>query len=1051
MKRSMPRLILLLAVFIPRLVTAQISVGPSGVGPLTFSTNPIVTEFSTTVLIGSDRTFLGPAVLDAAVSGIDISTYSPAFRQLPVTITFPPSTASQGFRYNTNNTGFIQTRPHSDGTNAANVLLASFRNDSGTNRSALVISYDQSLGGTLPNTGSDEIPGLRVFYSFSGAADSWQPIASLSGTEAQGSQSAVLSLGLWNVGAPLFVIWADDNDDGDTDPSYTIDNLRINLQQPAPVIVTSPWNATNLVGRSVRIEVVAEGIGLAYQWYKVGAGPINPAVNPSAETSTLVITNAQLNDTGDYFAIVSSLFGETQSNSGHVQINPDIFPPRLLSAQPSILGVNFFELRVDEPLCLDQPACGANAACTFNWQIVPVAGVAEGADLNVAEVQVNGTNLLLRTTAPYQMGTQYRVKVVGYCDGGINDVYGNQLLSGDPASILDSFPGLVFTATLDAELHSNAGAPTPLGQAQTVKVDNDDAGIARALLGFENLIGSGPGQIPSGSQIVSATLQVTQLDPGNTVNFHRMLVPWDEATVTWNSLIDGVTNDGAEATRGVEATSPVSSANGPVLIDVTSSVQAWANGAPNFGWAILSTGPDGWSWASAESATPPAMSVAYQLCHCAGPIIITAQPPPNLTVVEGSAFNLSVGLSNVFAPSYQWTKNGTAIPFAIGPTYSISSAVLGSGHSGSYRLQVAQAGVTITSAVSVVNVVPDTNRPVVSWVYVAESFSGFTMGFSKPMDRFLAETEANYSITPSPGFFVAELSADGRTVSLRSDPPMVGNYSLRIQGLTDTRASANVLEPNPTIVALTFVDTFDSWGSTWSYNTNSQDATLASTPWYSPAFDVSSWPVGPAVFGTETSAAIVALFPRPITTPLPPNTNTPPEMVTFYFRKEIELPAIPAGLTYALKHFIDDGAVFWLDGVEIGRLNMTNPPPVLYSHRSSSSGEASLLSFPFTTSPGTHTLAVEVHQGGPTTSSDMVFGVQIIAISTNSPPLKISRSGTNAVVRWSADSSWVLQRANAVGGPFAAVWPTSGFGVHTNVTSGNATNLFFRLQFQPER
>jgi hypothetical protein len=86
-----------------------------------------------------------------------------------------------------------------------------------------------------------------------------------------------------------------------------------------------------------------------------------------------------------------------------------------------------------------------------------------------------------------------------------------------------------------------------------------------------------------------------------------------------------------------------------------------------------------------------------------------------------------------------------------------------------------------------------------------------------------------------------------------------------------------------------------------------------------------------------------------------------------------------------------------------------------------------------------------------------VFGNQLAAGEPGStidvpfllPRLSIAASGSNAVVRWSADSSWALQRANAVNGPYVTVTPTSGFGVHTNVTAGNATNLFFRLQYQP--
>ena len=172
-------------------------------------------------------------------------------------------------------------------------------------------------------------------------------------------------------------------------------------------------------------------------------------------------------------------------------------------------------------------------------------------------------------------------------------------------------------------------------------------------------------------------------------------------------------------------------------------------------------------------------------------------------------------------------------------------------------------------------------------------------------------------------------------------------------------------------------------------------------------------------------------------------------MVTFYFRKDVTLPALPAGTSYAINHFIDDGAVFYIDGVEIGRLNMpAAPAAIAYATKATTAGEAAFGSLSFTASAGSHVLAVEVHQGGATTSSDVLFGAQVLALPTVSPSLTISKVGTNAQVRWSADTKWELGASGLVTGPFNGVALPAGnpLGFYSTPAVGT-NNQFFRLHY----
>ena len=114
----------------------------------------------------------------------------------------------------------------------------------------------------------------------------------------------------------------------------------------------------------------------------------------------------------------------------------------------------------------------------------------------------------------------------------------------------------------------------------------------QSLLQFKNMFGSGTGQIPFGSEVVSATLTFYVSNGGNRVNIHRMLTPWTD-TATWNSMVSGIQTNGVEAVATPDAQTPLPTPVGWQSIDVKSSLVAWlANPASNFGWAFLPTGTD---------------------------------------------------------------------------------------------------------------------------------------------------------------------------------------------------------------------------------------------------------------------------------------------------------------------------------------------------------------------------------------------------------------------------------------------------------------------------
>ncbi len=137
---------------------------------------------------------------------------------------------------------------------------------------------------------------------------------------------------------------------------------------------------------------------------------------------------------------------------------------------------------------------------------------------------------------------------------------------------------------------------------------------AHTVMQFPTLIGAGPGQIPPGATILSATLQVNCTNTGNSVHLHRLLEAWLPTQVTWNQRATGTawSNDGADDAASIDPAAYLSadfSAAGWRSLDVTQLVQEWSGGAPNFGFVLLDTGTDGVAFDATESANPPVLTV----------------------------------------------------------------------------------------------------------------------------------------------------------------------------------------------------------------------------------------------------------------------------------------------------------------------------------------------------------------------------------------------------------------------------------------------------------
>jgi hypothetical protein len=155
----------------------------------------------------------------------------------------------------------------------------------------------------------------------------------------------------------------------------------------------------------------------------------------------------------------------------------------------------------------------------------------------------------------------------------------------------------------------------------------------------------------------------------------------------------------------------------------------------------------------------------------------------------------------------------------------------------------------------------------------------------------------------------------------------------------------------------------------WSYEDSDTDL---GTAWRAIGFDDALWATGGALLGRETNPQNL---PEPLVTEIDYVAGTP----TYYFRKHFNFSGDLANAVLRLRSVVDDGAVFYLNGVELHRLRMEDP----VEHAAFSSDNVSDADYegPFELPAGSlvvgdNVIAVEVHQDDDS-SSDIVFGLEL--------------------------------------------------------------------------
>ena len=369
--------------------------------------------------------------------------------------------------------------------------------------------------------------------------------------------------------------------------------------------------------------------------------------------------------------------------------------------------------------------------------------------------------------------------------------------------------------------------------------------------------------------------------------------------------------------------------------------------------------------------------------------------------------------------------------------------------------------------------------------YYAVEAHNFRPASGNPSSDVTFESAVHFTLPPPvvlPPFFSDIVVAPGETNAVFTWTTLSNSTAQIFYGLTPLLGSASPLDENLTLnhaLVLTglravttyyfrivatygtnqsafdgtfsttpFVQTLLAFTNGWRFTTNN----AAGSNWAAANYDDAGWSgPGPALLYLEEN---VGVSPRRTPVPSTPGGGPYP---TYYFRTHFSFNGSPEGFGLVFTNYIDDGAIFYLNGTEIQRVRMS-PGPAGYTQLSSgcpaNSCEATIdvpdvfrLGGSAMTNllDGDNVLAVEVHQQS-TSSSDVVFGstVSLVRALAGETPLRIARANNVVVVSW-AGAGLTLQQTNAVSsGP----WPDVPGPVTLSPYSvtNPADTIFFRLR-----
>ena len=325
---------------------------------------------------------------------------------------------------------------------------------------------------------------------------------------------------------------------------------------------------------------------------------------------------------------------------------------------------------------------------------------------------------------------------------------------------------------------------------------------------------------------------------------------------------------------------------------------------------------------------------------------------------------------------------------------------------------------------------PSDTAATIAWSTISPATTGLAYGATTNLGLL---TASNSLLTTSHAVLLTNLTPD----------------TIYYYGVQAKIGANSYVSPTYAFTTTNYVTTdllFD-FTNVWTYTTNDLDG----VNWTTNTYSDSGWEgSGPGLLWADNGGQNAGV---PYLNTMMPFDGDGYPYVAYYFRKHFTFTNSPAGVSFDLQAYIDDGAVFYLNGTPIWSLRMPSPP-IFNSTLATgypcdgyatcidaSSVSGSLISNSLI--KGDNVLAVEVHRDDPA-APDITFGLAVTAnvpYSMN-PALNVTPGNNAILLNWSS-GGFTLQEANAINGPWINV-PGPVISSPVTITNSSAA-LFFRL------
>jgi len=834
--------------------------------------------------------------------------------------------------------------------------------------------------------------------------------------------------------------------------NVTSDNCVVTVTSEPVVITQDLTDHAFLENRPAQLSVTATGTYLHYQWYR------DDVAIEGATGSSYNITNVMTPaEAGTYYVVITNTTSTATSYQASITFEQDVNPPTVIMAVAN--ENNTITIFFDEPL---DSTYGFDYA---NFTLWPDDG--SGSFSFAAQNPVYDTNVIGNATyytltmTPFDafvVGISYNVIAEAVTDLAMNA----NMLEPNPIPIALYALPLIRLDAVTMWKYDETGTDYSNDWKQ---VAFDDSGWSSGAALFE----AKNGTVPALPEPVRTTMTRTNVAGTASLTTYYFRTHFDymgenggQTVLRLSPIID----DGAVFYLNGEEIFRLQMPAGEIGYNTLSLSPAVGDavyrGPYHLVVSNLVAGDNVFAVEvhnNAVGSSDTTMGLKLSDMVAAFVPVSLTQQPANQTANEGGSASFTVVATGT-QMTYQWFKDGVALTensSATTPTLVIANAT--PADNGTYTVTISNAANSVTSDGATLTVAADTTAPTITRVVASTNLDIITITFSRNVQQASAENIANYSVALSEGggdLTILSAILSGDTVTLTTSPRTASaNYTVTVRDVRDTTFTGNVVSPNPAQQAVFFpVIVVDLDATTpWRFNDTGADLGEA---WRAVGYDDSGWATGYALFDVKNSGPRATVSGETVRQDMAYTGTNGATVITYYFRMHFQFPSDPAQSQLQLRPFVDDGAVFYLNGQLLYNLRLTAP----YTAASLSAGAPNsdaVYEGPFDVPAsnllaGDNVLAVELHQSS-TTSSDATMGLQLIGIVPyvipviEPPTLLFARDPNGLSLSWT-EAGFVLQQKAALDS--SVPWEDVVGGDTSPVVVPTATgSMFYRLIQQP--